>query len=110
MTKLWSFREEESMGTKNNIAKAEMKERLYGRVEGECCYCRDIFPLSQMTIEHIIPKSFGGTNHPINLTLACAPCNESRDTKTTEVRYPTMAGFTRLKGFKYKLHRITNKR
>lgn len=27
------------------------------------------------TVDHIIPKRLGGTDHPSNLRAACAPCN-----------------------------------
>lgn len=31
-----------------------------------------------VTVEHIKPRSEGGTNHPENLGAACIPCNSSR--------------------------------
>lgn len=31
-----------------------------------------------VTIEHILPKSEGGSDHPDNLGAACIPCNSSR--------------------------------
>jgi hypothetical protein len=27
------------------------------------------------TVDHVIPLSWGGTNHPSNLVVACSPCN-----------------------------------
>jgi 5-methylcytosine-specific restriction protein A len=51
------------------------------------------------TVDHILPKSRGGTDHPNNLRAACAPCNYAggaRITNTTRrgrkprpVRLPT---------------------
>ena len=49
-----------------------------------CCYCgvrttltRGLYRTSA-TIDHILPKSKGGSNHPQNLVLACARCNNRR--------------------------------
>ena len=43
-----------------------------------CCYCKKVFLVSNLTVEHIIPLSFGGSNHRENIDLACAPCNQQR--------------------------------
>jgi 5-methylcytosine-specific restriction endonuclease McrA len=44
--------------------------------DGPSCYlCGRTLDRSQYHIEHIIPRSRGGTNHPANLALACHPCN-----------------------------------
>lgn len=45
-----------------------------------CVYCgaSDV-PLE---VEHIVPRSRGGADELGNLTLACAPCNQRKSTKT----------------------------
>lgn len=40
-----------------------------------CHWCRLVFLVDQLTVEHIVPLSSGGTNQDNNITLACAPCN-----------------------------------
>jgi 5-methylcytosine-specific restriction endonuclease McrA len=45
----------------------------------ECCNLPNA-----CTIEHIIPKSKGGTNHISNLTLACRKCNTTRSSMDIE--------------------------
>lgn len=43
-----------------------------------CWFCEVGFLSSdslEITIEHLVPKSHGGPNHPSNLVLACKPCN-----------------------------------
>ena len=50
---------------------------------GRCCaYCdaRDV-PLE---IEHIVPKSKGGSDRVANLTLACRPCNQRKGSQSIE--------------------------
>jgi len=57
----------------------QLKKRLYkGVFMAPCCYCRDVFFFTELTIEHIIPLSHGGTNDEKNIALACAPCNQER--------------------------------
>lgn len=47
-----------------------------------CVYCQKTgVPLE---IEHIIPKSRGGTNRVSNLTIACKPCNDKKGSKTAK--------------------------
>jgi 5-methylcytosine-specific restriction endonuclease McrA len=46
---------------------------------GSCCYwCRKEFPMEKLTIDHLKPKSKGGSNNLENLRLACFECNNSR--------------------------------
>lgn len=47
-----------------------------------CFYCKKAFLVENLTIEHIIPLSLGGTNDISNITLACAPCNQKRGRET----------------------------
>ena len=42
------------------------KNTLYGKQEGLCAGCRILFPFRNFTIDHIIPQSRGGTDHPEN--------------------------------------------
>lgn len=55
---------------------ASLKKRLYANVYiNSCCYCLKVFLINDLTVEHIVPLSFGGGNEDSNITLACAPCN-----------------------------------
>ena len=51
------------------------KHQLFGRQEGICAGCRVAFPFRNMTIDHIVPQSKGGTDHIDNLQLLCGACN-----------------------------------
>jgi 5-methylcytosine-specific restriction endonuclease McrA len=48
---------------------------LYKRYKGRCQICGDKFDMKDMTIEHIYPKSKGGTKESYNVTLTCQTCN-----------------------------------
>ena len=51
------------------------KHQLFGKQEGLCAGCRIAFPFRNMTIDHIVPQSKGGTDHIDNLQLLCGACN-----------------------------------
>ena len=54
----------------------EVREYLLAKWGRKCAYCSaENQPLE---IEHIIPKSKGGSNRFSNLTLACHPCNQAK--------------------------------
>lgn len=58
----------------------EVREYLLEKWGRKCAYCgKTGVPLE---IEHIIPKSRGGTNRVSNLTLACHDCNDKKDRLT----------------------------
>ncbi len=60
----------------------EVKEYLLQKWDRQCAYCGvENVPLE---IEHILAKSFGGSNRVSNLTLACRKCNEAKGNKPLE--------------------------
>lgn len=55
---------------------SQLKKRLFGHLSiAPCCYCRRVFLLDELTIEHMKPLTLGGSNEDHNIALACAPCN-----------------------------------
>lgn len=60
----------------------EVKEYLLEKYNRKCCYCgKENVPLE---VEHIIPKSRGGTNRIDNLCLSCHECNQKKGNLTAE--------------------------
>lgn len=52
---------------------------LLARRDGlACVWCARTMGLMEATVEHLRPRSSGGTDSLRNLTLACAPCNHAR--------------------------------
>ena len=50
------------------------------RDENQCQYCAKCFRASELTIDHVIPRSKGGSSAWTNGGAACKPCNhEKRD-------------------------------
>ena len=58
------------------------RHRLYGEQEGVCVGCETHFPFRVMDVDHILPRSRGGTDHVDNLQLLCSGCNRSKGGKT----------------------------
>ena len=60
------------------------KHTLFGLQEGKCNGCEVLLPFRNMTIDHIIPRSRGGSDAPDNLQLLCAACNSTKGKGTQE--------------------------
>ncbi|MBE9215416.1 HNH endonuclease [Plectonema cf. radiosum LEGE 06105] len=60
----------------------QVREYLLEKWGRECTYCgkKDV----QLQIEHIHPKSKGGSNRVSNLCLACEKCNQEKGNKPVE--------------------------
>ena len=60
------------------------KHTLFGMQEGICAGCKVLFPFRNFTIDHIVPRVRGGTDHLDNLQLLCNACNSLKGTRTQE--------------------------
>ena len=56
------------------------RHTLYGQQEGRCRGCRHHFPFQNFTVDHIVPRAKGGTDHLDNLQLLCNHCNSVKGT------------------------------
>ena len=43
-----------------------------------------MFPFRNMTVDHVVPQSKGGTDHMTNLQLLCGACNSMKGTRSQE--------------------------
>ena len=58
------------------------KDVLYGKQSGQCGGCMVMFHKRNLTLDHIVPRAYGGTDHVDNLWLLCGACNSSKGTKS----------------------------
>ncbi len=64
------------------LAGYEVREYLLDKWGRTCAYCgAENVPLE---IEHLIPRSRGGSDRVSNLTIACHKCNQKKGNKTAE--------------------------
>ncbi len=60
------------------------KNLLYGEQVGNCEGCGQHFQAQNLEVDHIIPKSKGGTDHVENLQLLCGSCNRIKGNRGME--------------------------
>lgn len=68
------------MANLSHAVRAEVRERA-----GGCCeYCRhqEAYSSDSFAIDHVLPKSRGGSDESDNLSLACIGCNGRKYNKT----------------------------
>ena len=62
----------------------KIKDALYGEQGGNCNGCSVHFLKPNLTVDHIIAKSVGGTDHIENLQLLCGHCNSIKGNRGQE--------------------------
>lgn len=67
------------------------KNELLRRDGSMCQGCGGLFYKSQLTIDHVRPKSDGGSDYLDNLVLLCEPCNRLKGS------YFTLSGLRAMK-------------
>ena len=71
------------------LAGYEIRQYLLEKWQGRCAYCgvTDV----PFEVEHIVPRSRGGSDRVSNLTLACHACNQRKGNQTAaEFGYPQL--------------------
>jgi len=58
------------------------RKNLFARDDHTCQYCGQQTPLSQLSMDHIIPRSHGGTTSWDNIVCCCLRCNGRKGGRT----------------------------
>ena len=78
--------------------------RIYMRDKYRCQYCGEKKKAGDLTLDHILPRSRGGDNSPVNVVTACLPCNNRKGNRTpAEARMPLLTSQSALR---VKLERV----
>lgn len=78
----WAYQRGELYGWEN------VKIFVRARDKYTCVYCGKIMP-DRLEIDHVVPRSRGGSNTPSNLVAACHDCNQEKGDQTAkEFGYP----------------------
>ena len=60
------------------------RRNIHARDRGRCHYCGERFPTSQLTLDHVVPRSQGGEDRWDNLVSACTSCNSRKGGRTPQ--------------------------
>ena len=61
---------------------ADLKREIFRRDGYVCVYCGHRGNALTLHVDHIVPRSRGGSDDPGNLATACWPCNLGKGTRT----------------------------
>jgi len=60
------------------------RRNLFARDENKCQYCGHKFPTSELSLDHVKPRSQGGPTTWENMVCACVGCNVKKGGRTPE--------------------------
>jgi len=58
------------------------RRNIFARDENCCQYCGRHFPASELSIDHVVPRSQGGRAQWRNMVCACTSCNKRKGGRT----------------------------
>ena len=67
---------------RSSDAKRMFRENIKARDGHKCVYCGST---ENLTVDHVRPKSKGGTDTADNLVTACRPCNQAKGSMHVDV-------------------------
>ena len=68
-------------------SRALSRKNILLRDRNTCQYCGTVLPSSELTLDHVIPRSRGGSSTWENLVACCHPCNRRKGNQ-----FPAEAG------------------
>jgi 5-methylcytosine-specific restriction endonuclease McrA len=64
--------------------RALSRKNILLRDRNTCQFCLRVFPGSELTLDHVVPRSRGGRSSWENLVACCYSCNNSKGDRTPE--------------------------
>ncbi|MGD2093925.1 MAG: HNH endonuclease [Phycisphaerales bacterium] len=58
------------------------RRNIFARDKNKCQYCGKRFPTSELSLDHVIPRSMGGKATWANIVCACPACNVKKGGRT----------------------------
>ena len=77
------FKKKEKEREKGKPSK-NIKDALDLKQEGKCAGCDLVFPMRNLELDHIVPRSKDGSNTDDNLQLLCGYCNRKKGNRSQE--------------------------
>ncbi len=60
------------------------RRNVFARDGNECQYCGQHFPMSELSLDHVVPRSRGGVTSWENIVCACVACNVRKGGRTPQ--------------------------
>lgn len=60
------------------------RRNVFARDENRCQYCGKKFPTSELTLDHVLPRTQGGQTTWENIVCACVDCNVRKGGRTPD--------------------------
>jgi len=64
--------------------RALSRKNILLRDRNTCQFCKSILPASELTLDHVVPRSRGGRSSWENLVACCYQCNNRKGDRTPE--------------------------
>jgi hypothetical protein len=77
--------------TSSSVAKKLWRQSIKEKWNHECCYCGSI---ENLTLDHVVPQSKGGSDTTKNVVCCCHHCNHSKGHTPWENWYESQDFFT----------------
>jgi 5-methylcytosine-specific restriction endonuclease McrA len=58
------------------------RRNIFARDNNQCQYCGKKFPTSELSLDHVLPRSQGGSSTWENIVCACVSCNVKKGGRT----------------------------
>ncbi len=71
----------------DKLPKANIKfnrKNIFARDKNRCQYCGKRVPTSELSLDHVIPRTQGGTSNWKNIVCACTNCNKNKGGRRPE--------------------------
>lgn len=83
MSAAWDARS----GRSAKFVRRSLRLAIYLRDGFDCVFCAGVFPLGRdLTLDHVVPRTDGGSNLASNLVTACFACNFERQNTPLRAR------------------------
>lgn len=91
--------------TMNSAASKKMwRKALKEHFDCTCVYCGQTYDLSNLTLDHVIPRSAGGETITSNIVPACQQCNQKKASRQYLEFMHTEFGINKLREHIIKKH------
>ena len=66
------------------------RRNIFARDGNQCQYCGKKFPTSELSLDHVVPRSQGGKTTWENIVCACVDCNVRKGGRTPKQAHMTL--------------------